>query len=255
MESLTSTLSMPIVNGSPKCASFVTNAPKFCFSPYAKKWCNFPFLKLEQNKGIYPVHALPSKQIAYYVTDGLGELANGEKSTVNIRFQLQCGCNFGEHFLIVGDDPSFGAWNPAKAVPMTWSNGHIWFLEKEVRAGMTMQFKLILKKKDGEIVWQPGPDRVVQTWETTNMITVCEDWDNAHFQKIVEESQGICTNEDVKEMEELSDEVEEQMQEEQHLAPSNKKRIVVSKISTNIDGNQDHPSKKNVKSKVIQSSH
>jgi len=44
-------------------------------------------------------------------------------------------------------------------------------------------------------LWQPGPDRIFQTWETRNTITVCEDWDNAELQKIIEEERFADQNE------------------------------------------------------------
>lgn len=43
---------------------------------------------------------------------------------------------------------------------------------------------------DETILWQQGPDRILQTWETKNTITVSEDWDNAELQTIVEEEPG-----------------------------------------------------------------
>lgn len=43
---------------------------------------------------------------------------------------------------------------------------------------------------DKTILWQQGPDRILQTWETKNTITVSEDWDNAELQTIVEEEPG-----------------------------------------------------------------
>lgn len=62
-------------------------------------------------------------------------------------------------------------------------------------AGKAVNFKFILKEITGNIVWQPGPDRTFQTWETENTVTVCEDWDNAEFQKIIEEGQLADPNE------------------------------------------------------------
>lgn len=38
-----------------------------------------------------------------------------------------------------------------------------------------------------DILWQPGPDRILQTWATDKTITVSEDWDNADLQKLAEE--------------------------------------------------------------------
>lgn len=50
-------------------------------------------------------------------------------NVVHIKFQLQKDCRYGEQFLIVGDDPTIGSWDPSNALPMTWSEGHIWFVE------------------------------------------------------------------------------------------------------------------------------
>lgn len=52
-----------------------------------------------------------------------------ESKTINVKFQLQRNCNFGEEFLVVGNDPMFGSWNPENAIPMTWSEGHVWTAE------------------------------------------------------------------------------------------------------------------------------
>lgn len=44
---------------------------------------------------------------------------------------------------------------------------------------------------DETILWQQGPDRILQTWETNKTITVSEDWDNAELQTIVEEEPAV----------------------------------------------------------------
>lgn len=36
-------------------------------------------------------------------------------------------------------------------------------------------------------MWQPGPDRILHTWNTNNTITISEDWKNAKLQKLTEE--------------------------------------------------------------------
>ncbi|KAF5476245.1 hypothetical protein F2P56_007979 [Juglans regia] len=118
-----------------------------------------------------------------------------QSKTVHVRFQLQKRCIFGEQFLVVGDDSMFGLWDPASAIPLNWSDGHMWTVELDIPAGKAVKFKFILKEITGNIVWQPGPDRIFQTWETENMVTVCEDWDNAEFQKIIEEEQLADPNE------------------------------------------------------------
>ncbi|MCI08893.1 alpha-amylase, partial [Trifolium medium] len=55
--------------------------------------------------------------------------SENESKFVRVEFQLLKDCDFGEQFLIVGDDPMLGSWNPLDALPLTWSDGHIWTVE------------------------------------------------------------------------------------------------------------------------------
>jgi len=52
-----------------------------------------------------------------------------EAKIINVKFQMHRNCSYGEQFLVVGNDPMFGSWNPAKAIPMNWSEGHVWTAE------------------------------------------------------------------------------------------------------------------------------
>ncbi|KAG5553194.1 hypothetical protein RHGRI_011154 [Rhododendron griersonianum] len=107
--------------------------------------------------------------------------------TVHVKFQLQKECAFGEKFHIVGDDPSLGSWDPSSAIPLDWSEGHIWTAELEIPVGKSIQYKFILKGSTGHILWQPGPDRILRKWDTNNKISVSEDWENPQFQMLIEE--------------------------------------------------------------------
>lgn len=49
--------------------------------------------------------------------------------TMHVKFQLQKECSFGQQFLIVGDDPMLGLWDPSSAIPMDWSDGNVWSVE------------------------------------------------------------------------------------------------------------------------------
>lgn len=52
-----------------------------------------------------------------------------------------------------------------------------------------VEFKFILKAETGEILWQPGPNRAIKTWETNKtIIRICEDWENADLQMMREEA-------------------------------------------------------------------
>ncbi|PQM37900.1 uncharacterized protein Pyn_35706 [Prunus yedoensis var. nudiflora] len=159
-----------------------------------KRSVDFRFLNLvcflQQSKPVKPVICLSSKtQTELEVTDDQIQETHHTK-TIHVKFQLQKECSFGQQFLIVGDDPMFGLWDPSSAIPMNWSDGNVWTVELDIPVGKSVQFKFILKEITGNILWQPGPDRIFQTWETKNTITVCEDWADAELQKIMEENQA-----------------------------------------------------------------
>lgn len=106
---------------------------------------------------------------------------------MHVKFQLKKECIYGEEFLLVGDDPALGSWNPSNGVPLTWSDGHKWTVEMDLSVGLSIQFKFVLKTSTGNIIWQPGPDRIFRAWETKDTIIIAEDWANAEFQKIIED--------------------------------------------------------------------
>ncbi|XWS55544.1 hypothetical protein CRYUN_Cryun09bG0009200 [Craigia yunnanensis] len=129
-------------------------------------------------------HKLPKVDLE--TTETQPEEENPSK-TIHVKFQLQKECSFGEHFFIVGDHPMLGLWDPESAIPLTWSEGHVWTVELDIPVGISIQFKFILKTSTGNLLWQPGPDRIFKSWETENMIIVCEDWEEAEYQKVIEE--------------------------------------------------------------------
>ncbi|XP_027335139.1 phosphoglucan, water dikinase, chloroplastic isoform X2 [Abrus precatorius] len=237
MKALTSYCSKTTVESlgslSPRVSIGVSDRREFCFSLHSRneiKGCNFWVLKLVQNKGTYPLHAVPPKdQVELETAEPQAQQSEhtDETKLFRVAFQLQKNCNFGEQFLVVGDDPVLGSWDPSDALPMTWSDGHVWTVELDVPAGKLIQYKFILKGKGGNIIWQPGTDRIIHTWETTNRITVCEDWENAELQKIIEEPQV--------------DQLQKIIEEDQ-LANSNEEPQVNSEVSTfteNLDGAQE----------------
>ncbi|CAJ2655993.1 unnamed protein product [Trifolium pratense] len=205
MKAFTSFSSKPIVHklGSlyPSIATHVSDKPFSCFTPPFRndqKSSIFCLLKLVQKKGLYPFHAVPAEhqEVELETIEPQVQLSKNELKFVRVEFQLLKDCDFGEQFLIVGDNPMLGSWDPLDALPLTWSDGHLWTVELDMPAGKSIQYKFILKGKEGDIIWQPGSDRIIQTWETMNRIIVCEDWENAELQKIIEEDGLSQTNEE-----------------------------------------------------------
>ncbi|PNS99084.2 hypothetical protein POPTR_016G114500v4 [Populus trichocarpa] len=128
----------------------------------------------------------PESQVDLEAEDAQNQETNDSK-TVHVKFQLRKECSFGEQFTIVGDDPLLGLWDPESGIPLNWSDGHLWTVEMDIPVGKSIQFKFILKGIAEKIFWQPGPDRILPTWETSNTIVVWEDWEDAALQKITEE--------------------------------------------------------------------
>lgn len=112
-----------------------------------------------------------------------------EKKLVRVKILLHKECMFGEQFSVVGTGECLGSWDAQAAIPMNWSPGHLWTTPLlDIPVGKRIYFKFILTNKLGEIQWQPGPDRIFETWETTATIVVSEDWDSFHPQTISEEA-------------------------------------------------------------------
>lgn len=71
---------------------------------------------------------------------------------------------------------------------LTYQISHCnFYYTQDIPVGKSIQYKFILKGSTGNIVWQPGPDRILQTWDTNNKISVSEDWENPQLQVLIEE--------------------------------------------------------------------
>lgn len=145
--------------------------------------------------GIDLISCFSSQQQADTQNDAVENQEINQSKTVRVKFQLQKECTFGEHFFVVGDDPIFGSWDVTSAIPLNWADGHQWAAEVDIPVGKTIQFKFILRGITGNVVWQPGPDRTFQPWETSNTIIISEDWDSAES-RILSEEEKIVNQEE-----------------------------------------------------------
>ncbi|KAK1368940.1 hypothetical protein POM88_035032 [Heracleum sosnowskyi] len=92
-----------------------------------------------------------------------------------------------EQFHIVGDDPVLGQWDPSRAVPFNWSDGHVWTTtELDVPIEKCIKFKIIIKEGPENIIWQPGPDQSQgdrsggSTWQTDPQFQAFESGFSTH---------------------------------------------------------------------------
>ncbi|KAI5080462.1 hypothetical protein GOP47_0003645 [Adiantum capillus-veneris] len=99
-----------------------------------------------------------------------------EGPTIEVKFVLEKKCHFGERFNVVGNDPIFGSWDVKAAIPMEWADGDIWTAEVNVPAEKEFEFKFVLTGEGGEVVWQPGSNRVFKTVGGISLLVVNEEW-------------------------------------------------------------------------------
>ncbi|XP_037414843.1 uncharacterized protein LOC119277656 isoform X2 [Triticum dicoccoides] len=107
-------------------------------------------------------------------------------NTVSVTFVLEKKCAFGQRFLVVGDDPALGLWDPAKATALDWSEGHVWTATTDLPANRLVEFKFLLQDPSGHVRWQHGGNRALQITEASNALVVYEDWDDAGCQEVSE---------------------------------------------------------------------
>nr|ACG46335.1 starch binding domain containing protein [Zea mays] len=119
------------------------------------------------------------------------------RRTVRVRFVLRKQCAFGQQFLVAGDDAALGLWDPAKAISLVWSEGHVWTANTDLPANRSIEFKFLLQDASGHAHWQHGANRTLRiTTETPNTVVVHEDWDHGNKQKVSEEEE-LSIGEDV----------------------------------------------------------
>lgn len=71
---------------------------------------------------------------------------------------------------------------------------NLYGFKQDIPIDRAIQFKFILKKSTGDLLWQPGPDRILHTWDTNSTITIAEDWKHAKLQKLTEKK-NVSQNE------------------------------------------------------------
>ncbi|RLN03400.1 uncharacterized protein C2845_PM13G13870 [Panicum miliaceum] len=138
---------------------------------------------------------VPAGNLPHPDADEIAPVPGGK--TVRVKFVLKKQCAFGQQFLVVGDAPALGQWDPSKATALDWSEDHVWTAKTDLPANKLIEFKFLLRDASGHVCWQHGANRTLETTETTNILVVYEDWDHAMKQKVSEEEELSAGPEDV----------------------------------------------------------
>lgn len=74
----------------------------------------------------------------------------------------------GDQVFVVGSDPGIGSWEPSRAVMAETATDLFpnWAAATQLTAGARVEYKFIVRRGDGSIAWEPGPNRVVNVPST-----------------------------------------------------------------------------------------
>ncbi|GFR40941.1 hypothetical protein Agub_g1601 [Astrephomene gubernaculifera] len=78
-----------------------------------------------------------------------------------VKFILKQRVGLGESWKMVGKCPELGSMVPEVAPYMQWNNGDVWTYEAKIRPG-TFTYKAVLRKPDGQYLWEDGKDRTLE---------------------------------------------------------------------------------------------
>ena len=67
----------------------------------------------------------------------------GSPLRVPVHFAITNDAGLGYEWFVVGSHPDVGAWDPAKAIKLVWSNGNVWWGNVGVQAGAALEYKFV----------------------------------------------------------------------------------------------------------------
>lgn len=96
--------------------------------------CNPTFLaSIPRQKVQPPRQRAPHPQRVTLIVAATSDASAAQQHAV--RFSLCYQAQFGQQIRLVGSSPAAGMWNPAKSLPLTWTEGDEWVLDAKFPAG------------------------------------------------------------------------------------------------------------------------
>ncbi len=91
----------------------------------------------------------------------------GSPLRVPVHFAITNDAGMGYEWFVVGGHPDVGAWDPARAIKLVWSEGNVWWGDIGVQAGTVLPYKFVKRATDaGQIcdsanaAWWPDGDNL-----------------------------------------------------------------------------------------------
>ncbi|HMG57469.1 MAG TPA: carbohydrate-binding module family 20 domain-containing protein [Kofleriaceae bacterium] len=105
---------------------------------------------------------------------------SGTPTTVTVTFNEAADTLFGQNIFVTGSIAELSSWNPGSAVPLTWLNGSgtrgNWRAIATLPASTHVEYKYIKKDGAGNVIWESGANRVLDTGAGGTAQTVNDAW-------------------------------------------------------------------------------
>ncbi|MEW2298190.1 CBM20 domain-containing protein [Streptomyces sp. NPDC006743] len=98
-------------------------------------------------------------------------------SPVATAFHATATTTWGQGLYVCGNVPDLGAWDPARALPLTTDSAAypMWSGTHQLPPGTAVQYKYLKKNPDGSVTWENGDNRTVVT-PSTGTLTLDDTW-------------------------------------------------------------------------------
>ncbi|MEV5508078.1 glycoside hydrolase family 15 protein [Streptomyces orinoci] len=94
---------------------------------------------------------------------------------VEAAFHETAATQWGQNVYVVGSVPELGAWDPARAVPLSPAAYPRWSATVALPASATVEYKYLKKNPDGSVSWESDPNRRLDTG-VSGPLTVTDTW-------------------------------------------------------------------------------
>jgi hypothetical protein len=93
---------------------------------------------------------------------------------------IHSGTALGDRVLVVGSDPGLGGWDPTRGVDARTHQDMFpsWTAPARLVAGTRVEYKFVTVRSNGEVQWEPGPNRVLDVPATGRAQVTSGDYGN-----------------------------------------------------------------------------
>ena len=95
---------------------------------------------------------------------------------MKLSFKIDYQTIWGQVLYVSGSAKEFGQWDPSRALLMRNAIPGEWELECKFPSGIKLEYKYLLKDKDGNFIWESGKNRLLETGEKDLDEVRCRDF-------------------------------------------------------------------------------